>query len=72
MRVEISLRSEKIGAKIPRCAVAKIPFMLVLGDRELDERKVAVRERSQGDLGTMTLDEFKKMAHELKNFTRFD
>ena len=39
--------------------------MLVLGDRELEEGKVAVRERSKGDLGAMSLDEFKVMARRL-------
>ena len=59
------MRSDKIGAKIRDAQLQKIPFMLVLGDRELQENKVAVRERSQGDIGAMSLDEFKRMAHGL-------
>ncbi|HEV2913792.1 MAG TPA: threonine--tRNA ligase [Pyrinomonadaceae bacterium] len=65
LRAEVNLRSEKIGAKIRDAQLQKIPFMLVLGDREAEEGLVAVRERSKGDMGTMTLEEFKEMAREL-------
>ncbi|MGA9997958.1 MAG: threonine--tRNA ligase, partial [Pyrinomonadaceae bacterium] len=65
LRVDTNLRGEKIGAKIRDAQLKKIPFMLVVGDREMEEGKVAVRERSKGDIGTMTLDEFKQMAREL-------
>ena len=43
----------------------KIPFMLVLGDREMEQGIVAVRERSKGDIGVMPLEEFKTMARGL-------
>jgi threonyl-tRNA synthetase len=59
-RVETNLRSDKIGAKIRDAQLQKIPYMVVLGDKELEERKVAVRERRQGDIGAMTLEEFKE------------
>src|SRR5437588_5446675 len=62
LRADANLRSEKIGAKIRDAQLQKIPFMLVLGDREVEEGKVAVRERAKGDMGTMTLEEFKQMA----------
>ena len=64
-RVEASLRSEKIGAKIRDAQLQKVPFMLVLGDRELEENVVAVRERTRGDLGAMTLQQFSEMARRL-------
>ena len=64
-RVESNLRSDKIGAKIRDAQLKKIPFMLVLGDREMEESKVAVREKSKGDIGQMTLEEFKQMAQRL-------
>lgn len=57
-RVETNLRSDKIGAKIRDAQMQKIPYMLVLGDKELEDGKIAVRERKQGDIGTMSLDEF--------------
>jgi threonyl-tRNA synthetase len=65
LRVETNLRSEKIGAKIRDAQLQKIPFMLVTGDREMEEGKVAVRERTKGDIGVMTLEEFKEKAREL-------
>ncbi len=66
-RVELNTKSDKIGAKIREAQLQKIPFMLVLGDKELEENKVAVRERKAGDVGTMSLDEFKEMAKILKS-----
>jgi threonyl-tRNA synthetase len=65
-RVDLNLKSDKIGAKIRGAQMQKVPFMLVLGDKELEENKVAVRERKSGDIGAMTLDEFKEMARKLK------
>lgn len=65
-RVEINLKSDKIGAKIRDAQLQKIPFMVILGDKELEEQKIAVRERRKGDLGQTSLDEFKNMARELK------
>jgi threonyl-tRNA synthetase len=65
LRVETNLRSEKIGAKIRDAQMQKIPFMLVLGDREMEQGVVAVRERTKGDIGVMTLDEFKEMARRI-------
>ncbi|HEY0321843.1 MAG TPA: threonine--tRNA ligase [Pyrinomonadaceae bacterium] len=65
LRVLTNLKSEKIGAKIRDAQLQKIPFMLVVGDREMEEQRVAVRERTRGDIGTMTLDEFREMARGL-------
>jgi threonyl-tRNA synthetase len=65
LRVEANLRSEKIGAKIRDAQLQKVPFMLVLGDREREQEKVAVRERSQGDIGVMSLVDFSEMARKL-------
>jgi threonyl-tRNA synthetase len=65
LRVETNLRSEKIGAKIRDAQMQKVPFMLVLGDREMEQGQVAVRERAQGDIGVMSLADFKEMAHRL-------
>ena len=58
LRVEYDSRNEKIGYKIREAQMEKVPYMLVLGDREAAEGKVAVRSRKNGDLGTMTVDEF--------------
>jgi threonyl-tRNA synthetase len=65
-RVETNLKSDKIGAKIRGAQMQKIPFMLVLGDKELEENQIAVREKTQGDLGAMNLEDFIQMAQRLK------
>ncbi len=65
-RVEVNTKSDKIGAKIREAQLQKVPFMIVLGDKELEENKVAVREKVKGDIGQMTLEEFKEMARRLK------
>lgn len=57
-RVETDYRNEKIGYKIRQAQLEKVPYMLVMGDKEIEEGKVSVRSREQGDIGTMTLDEF--------------
>src|SRR5215213_9363506 len=64
-RVEANLRSEKIGAKIRDAQLQKVPFMLVLGDREMEQRTVAVRERAKGDIGVMSIEDFKELARRL-------
>ena len=66
-RVEANTKSDKIGAKIRDAQMQKVPFMLVLGDKELEENKVAVRERKAGDVGAVTLAEFTEMAKRNKS-----
>ena len=58
MRAEIDLRNEKIGFKIREAQMMKIPYMLVIGDKEAESGAVAVRSRKDGDLGTMPVDAF--------------
>ena len=58
IRCDIDLRNEKIGFKIREAQLQKIPYMLVLGDKEVEQNLVAVRSRKEGDLGTMSLDDF--------------
>lgn len=58
IRAEIDLRNEKIGYKIREAQLQKVPYMLVLGDKEMNEGIVAVRSRKDGDIGTMSIDEF--------------
>ena len=58
MRVETDLRNEKIGYKIREAQSLKIPYMLVLGDKEAEAGTVSVRTRAGGDKGAMPLDEF--------------
>jgi threonyl-tRNA synthetase len=65
LRVESNLKSEKIGAKIRNAQMQKTPFMLVLGDREMEQGMVAVRERTKGDIGVMSINDFVEMARKL-------
>ena len=58
VRVECDLRNEKIGFKIREAQMQKVPYMLVLGDKEVEQQLVSVRARKEGDLGTMTLEAF--------------
>jgi threonyl-tRNA synthetase len=60
-RVEVNTKSDKIGAKIRDAQMQKVPYMLVLGDKEKEEGTVAVRDRRQGDIGAMSLTEFRDM-----------
>ncbi|MBE6618752.1 MAG: threonine--tRNA ligase [Ruminococcaceae bacterium] len=64
MRVEIDERNEKIGYKIREAQLAKIPYMLVIGAKEVEEGTVAVRSRKALDMGAMPVDEFINMALE--------
>lgn len=59
VRVECDLRNEKIGFKIREAQMQKIPYMLVIGDKEVEENLVSVRSRKEGDLGAQTLEAFK-------------
>ncbi len=58
VRVETDLRNEKIGYKIREAQLQKLPYMLVIGDREAESGKVAVRTRGGEDLGAMPLEDF--------------
>ncbi len=58
IRVETDLRNEKIGFKIREAQMMKIPYMLVIGDKEAESGTVAVRSRKDGDLGAMPVDDF--------------
>ena len=62
LRVETDLRNEKIGYKIREQTLARVPYLLVVGDREMDNGTVAVRTRTGEDLGSLRVEEF---AHRL-------
>ena len=71
MRVETDLRNEKIGFKIREAQMEKTPYMLVLGDKEVEERKAAVRSRKDGDLGAMALaDVITRLEEEIRTKAR--
>ncbi len=58
LRVEIDSRSEKIGYKIREATMQKIPYMLIVGDKEVQEESVGVRSREKGDMGSISVEEF--------------
>src|SRR2546421_1145045 len=58
LRVELNLSPEKIGAKIREASMNKIPYMLILGEKEQQARVVAIRHRTEGDKGQMALSQF--------------
>jgi len=58
LRVETDCRNEKIGFKIREAQMQKIPYMLVLGDKEADSGLITVRKRQEGDIGTVAINEF--------------
>ncbi|RYY93775.1 MAG: threonine--tRNA ligase, partial [Chitinophagaceae bacterium] len=58
IRVEIDDRNEKIGKKIRDTELAKVPYMLVVGEKEAAEGKVSIRRQGKGDLGAQSIAEF--------------
>jgi threonyl-tRNA synthetase len=58
IRVEVDDRSDKIGKKIRDTELARVPYMLVVGEKEMNENKVAVRRQGKGDLGVKGIEEF--------------
>ena len=63
LRSELNQTADTVSAKIRQTTLEKTPYMLVVGAKEAQSDQVAVRERSQGDLGTMALDEFVQRCH---------
>ena len=58
IRAEIDDRNEKIGKKIRDTELMKVPYMLVIGEKEMNEGKAAVRRQGKGDLGAKLVEEF--------------
>lgn len=71
IRVDIDVRNEKIGYKIREAQMEKVPYMLVVGEKEATSKTVGVRSRTLGDIGQMNADEFvKKIEKEIKDFEK--
>jgi threonyl-tRNA synthetase len=73
LRGYIDHRDEKIGRKIRDAEINKLPFMLIVGEKESEQGMVSVRKKGEGDLGMMTIEEFTKIANEEinKNIVKF-
>lgn len=68
IRVEVDDRNEKTGYKIREAQIQKVPYMLVVGPKEVDENLVSIRSREKGDIGIMNTDKFvQKILDEIKN-----
>lgn len=68
IRVELKSENEKLGKKIREAETQKIPYLLIVGDKEISANAVSVRERGRGDIGQMPLDKFlEKIKQEIKN-----
>ena len=71
VRVEVDDRAEKIGYKIREAWAQKVPYMLIVGDKEKETNTVGVRDRKDGDLGAMPIEEFvSKIEEEIKTFAK--
>jgi len=69
IRVEIDDRQEKIGYKIREAQLQKVPYMLIIGDKEVEAKAVGVRSRKDGDIGQMSLEDFmKKIQEEINSY----
>ena len=66
-RVEVDHRNEKIGKKIREAQLEKVPYMLVVGDRDMENGTVSPRHRADGDLGAMSFDEFAALLTDVVN-----
>ena len=64
-RVEVDYRNEKIGKKIRDAQMEKVPYMVVVGDRDMENGTVSPRHRADGDLGAMSMADFAAMLHEV-------
>ena len=70
VRVEIDDRSEKIGYKIREAQLEKVPYMLLVGDKDIENNTVSIRDRRDGDIGSMSIEEFiAKITEEVNNKT---
>jgi threonyl-tRNA synthetase len=67
VRVSLDDRAEKMQAKIRDAQLEKIPYVLVMGRREAESKTISVRDRNEGDLGAMTVEEFLEKTKEARN-----
>ncbi|WP_427340880.1 His/Gly/Thr/Pro-type tRNA ligase C-terminal domain-containing protein, partial [Caloranaerobacter sp. DY30410] len=68
IRVEVDTRAEKIGYKIREAQLNKVPYMLIVGEKEAENKTVSVRAREEGDIGAFEIEEFlNRILDEIKN-----
>ena len=64
IRCELDDRSEKIGYKIREAQLEKVPYMILMGDKDIENGTISVRSRKEGDIGSMSVEQFLSMALE--------
>ena len=64
IRAFVDERSEKVGRKIRDTEIQKVPYMIILGEKEIESQKISVRRQGKGDLGSFGVDEFAKLITE--------
>jgi threonyl-tRNA synthetase len=69
IRTDVDLRNEKVGAKIRDAQLQKVPYMVILGDKEVESRNISIRHRTKGDIGARSIQEFLDEVQQLV-FTR--
>ena len=67
IRVKTDLRNEKVNIKIRKAQLEKIPYMVILGDKEVENGTLAVRNRFEGDLGSFSFEKFVQLVEDLRN-----
>ena len=69
IRVEVDDRNEKTGYKIREAQLSKVPYMLIVGDKEVESGTVSVRDRKEGDLGSIKTEDFiNRIVKEVKEY----
>lgn len=72
IRAQVDDRNEKTGKKIRDAELKRIPYMLILGEKEENSSSVSARKQGEGDLGSMSVDEFVKIIkNEIENLLKF-
>jgi threonyl-tRNA synthetase len=66
-RVKSDLRNEKVNVKVRKAQLEKIPYMVIIGDKELENKSLAVRNRFEGDLGTFSFEKFLELVKDLRD-----
>ena len=64
-RVKSDVRNEKVNVKIRKAQLEKVPFMVIIGDREVENGTLSVRNRFNGDLGTFSFEKFRELIQDL-------
>ena len=67
IRVDVDFENEKIGYKIRNATIMKVPYLIIIGDKEVTEKKITIRKRTGENIGPFTVDEFIEMLQEIIN-----